>query len=83
MGSVHSKKASLLKKRPYVTAKRGLVGLAKIIAKEGARHGVRVNVICPGFVHTPPVDEQIPEQARVLGKSEREVVKNVMLLGHD
>jgi 3-hydroxybutyrate dehydrogenase len=82
MGSVHSKKASLLK-GPYVAAKRGLVGLAKIVAKEGARHGVRANVICPGFVRTPPVDEQIPEQARVLGRSEREVVKNVMLLGHD
>jgi 3-hydroxybutyrate dehydrogenase len=78
MGSVHSKKASLLK-GPYVTAKHGLVGLAKVVAKEGARHGVRANVICPGFVRTTLVDEQIPEQARVLGKSEQEVVKNVML----
>jgi 3-hydroxybutyrate dehydrogenase len=48
MGSVHSKEASVLK-APYVTAKHGLIGLAKTIAKEGAKHGVRANVICPGF----------------------------------
>ena len=78
MGSVHSKEASLLK-APYVTAKHGLVGLAKVVAKEGAAHGVRANVICPGFVRTPLVDKQIPEQAKELGISEQEVVKNVML----
>ncbi|MBV8456126.1 MAG: 3-hydroxybutyrate dehydrogenase, partial [Acetobacteraceae bacterium] len=74
MGSVHSKEASMLK-APYVTAKHGLVGLAK----EGAKHGVRANVICPGFVRTPLVDKQILEQAKELGISEQEVVKNVML----
>jgi 3-hydroxybutyrate dehydrogenase len=78
MGSVHSKEASLLK-APYVTAKHGLVGLAKAVAKEGAAHGVRANVICPGFVRTPLVDKQIPEQAKELGISEQEVIKNVML----
>lgn len=78
MGSVHSKEASLLK-GPYVTAKHGLVGLAKVVAKEGAQHGVRANVICPGFVRTPLVDKQIPEQAKELGISEQEVIKNVML----
>ena len=78
MGSVHSKEASVLK-APYVTAKHGLVGLAKVVAKEGAAHGVRANVICPGFVRTPLVDKQIPEQARELGISEREVIKDVML----
>ncbi len=78
MGSVHSKEASLLK-APYVTAKHGLVGLAKVVAKEGAKHGVRANVICPGFVRTPLVDKQIPEQAKELGISEQEVIKNVML----
>ena len=78
MGSVHSKEASLLK-GPYVTAKHGLIGLAKVAAKEGAQHGVRANVICPGFVRTPLVDKQIPEQAKALGISEAEVVKNVML----
>jgi 3-hydroxybutyrate dehydrogenase len=78
MGSVHSKEASVLK-APYVTAKHGLIGLAKVVAKEGAAHGVRANVICPGFVRTPLVDKQIPEQAKELGISEKEVIKNVML----
>src|SRR5262252_4640237 len=78
MGSVHSKEASVLK-APYVTAKHGLIGLAKVVAKEGAAHGVRANVICPGFVRTPLVDKQIPEQAKTLGISEQEVVKTVML----
>ncbi|MBP9714457.1 MAG: 3-hydroxybutyrate dehydrogenase [Sterolibacterium sp.] len=78
MGSVHSKEASRLKS-PYVAAKHGLEGLAKVIAKEGAEHNIRSNVICPGFVRTPLVDRQIPEQAQALGISEEEVVRNVML----
>jgi 3-hydroxybutyrate dehydrogenase len=78
MGSVHSKEASKLKSA-YVTAKHGLIGLAKAVSKEGAEHGVRANVICPGFVRTPLVDKQIPEQAKSLGISEDEVIKNVML----
>jgi 3-hydroxybutyrate dehydrogenase len=78
MGSVHSKLASLLK-APYVTAKHGLIGLAKTMAKEGAAHGVRANVICPGFVRTPLVEKQIPEQARTLGMSEEDVIRKVML----
>jgi 3-hydroxybutyrate dehydrogenase len=78
MGSVHSKEASMLK-GPYVTAKHGLIGLAKVVAKEGAKHGVRANVVCPGFVRTPLVEKQIPEQARVLGISESDVVRDVML----
>ena len=78
MGSVHSKEASLLK-APYVTAKHGLIGLAKVVAKEGARHGVRANVICPGFVRTPLVERQIPEQAKALGISEQAVIRDVML----
>ena len=78
MGSVHSKEASKLK-APYVTAKHGLEGLTKVIAKEGAAHGIRANIICPGFVRTPLVDKQIPEQAKELGISEDEVIKNVML----
>lgn len=78
MGSVHSKEASMLK-APYVTAKHGLIGLCKVVAKEGAKHGVRANVICPGFVRTPLVDKQIPEQAKALGVTEQDVIKNVML----
>ena len=78
MGSVHSKEASVLK-APYVTAKHGLIGLAKVVAKEGAAHGVRVNVICPGFVRTPLVEKQIPEQAKELGITEEQVIKTVIL----
>ena len=78
MGSVHSKEASLLKSA-YVTAKHGLIGLCKSVAKEGGKHGIRANVICPGFVRTPLVERQIPEQAAKLGISEEDVVKKVML----
>jgi 3-hydroxybutyrate dehydrogenase len=78
MGSVHSHEGSKLK-APYVTAKHGLLGLAKVVAKEGAAHKVRANVVCPGFVRTPLVDKQIPEQAKALGISEADVVSNVML----
>jgi len=78
MGSVHSKEASVLK-APYVTAKHGLIGLCKTVAKEGAKYNIRANVICPGFVRTPLVDKQIPEQAKTLGISEEDVIKNVML----
>ncbi len=78
MGSVHSKEASPLK-APYVTAKHGLLGLAKVVAREGAPYGVRTNVICPGFVRTPLVEKQIPEQARALGLTEQQVVSDIML----
>src|SRR5438309_3393282 len=78
MGSVHSKEASVLK-APYVAAKHALIGLAKVVAKEGGAHGVRANVICPGFVRTPLVEKQIPEQAKALNISEADVIKNVML----
>jgi 3-hydroxybutyrate dehydrogenase len=78
MGSVHSKEASVLK-APYVSAKHALIGLAKVVAKEGAEHKIRANVICPGFVRTPLVDKQIPEQAKELNISEEDVIKKVML----
>jgi 3-hydroxybutyrate dehydrogenase len=78
IGSVHSKEASKLK-APYVTAKHGLIGLSKVVAKEGAAFNVRSNVVCPGFVRTPLVDKQIPEQARELGLTEDEVISTVML----
>jgi 3-hydroxybutyrate dehydrogenase len=78
MGSVHSHLASPLK-APYVAAKHGLIGLAKVVAKEGAKDKIRSNVICPGFVRTPLVDKQIPEQAKSLGISEADVIKTVML----
>jgi 3-hydroxybutyrate dehydrogenase len=78
MGSVHSHEASVLK-APYVTAKHGLLGLARTLAKEGAPHNVRAHVICPGFVRTPLVEKQIPEQAKELGIGEEQVIRDVML----
>jgi 3-hydroxybutyrate dehydrogenase len=77
-GSVHSKLASLLK-APYVTAKHGILGLCRAVAKEGAPYGVRAHVICPGFARTPLVEKQIPEQAKILNISEQDVVEKVML----
>ena len=78
MGSVHSHEGSPFKSA-YVAAKHGLLGLAKVVAKEGAKDGIRANVICPGFVRTPLVDKQIPEQAAQLHISEEDVIKKVML----
>jgi len=80
MGSVHSHLASPLKSA-YVTAKHALLGLSRTLAKEGAAHNVRSHVVCPGFVRTPLADKQIPEQARELGLTEEEVIRNVMLGG--
>jgi 3-hydroxybutyrate dehydrogenase len=78
MGSVHSKEASA-QKGPYVAAKHGLAGLCRVVAKEGAAHGIRSNLICPGFVRTPLVERQIPQLSKELGISEEAVVKDVML----
>lgn len=78
MGSVHSHEASLFK-APYITAKHGLLGLAKAVAKEGGEKKVHTHVICPGFVKTPLVEKQIPEQAHEKGISEAEVVNDIML----
>ncbi|MES2536099.1 MAG: 3-hydroxybutyrate dehydrogenase [Pseudomonadota bacterium] len=78
MGSAHSHEASPLK-APYVTAKHGLLGLARTVAREGVKDNIRAYVICPGFVRTPLVERQIPEQSKKLGISEEEVIKNVML----
>jgi 3-hydroxybutyrate dehydrogenase len=78
MGSVHSHDASPLKSA-YCFAKHGILGLCRVIAKEGAPYGIHAYAICPGFVRTALVEKQIPEQARDLGISEEEVVRNVML----
>lgn len=78
MGSVHSKEASV-QKGPYAVAKHGLLGLCRVVAKEGAPHGVRANIICPGFVRTPLIEEQIPQLAKKLGISEPAVVRDVLL----
>jgi 3-hydroxybutyrate dehydrogenase len=78
MGSVHSHLASPLK-APYVTAKHGLLGLTRAVAKEGAEHRIRSNLVCPGFVRTPLVEAQIAPQAAALHLSEEDVVRKVML----
>lgn len=78
IGSIHSVEASH-DKSAYVTAKHGLLGFVRAIAKEGAKYGISANLIGPGFVHTPLVEKQIPEQAKSLGISEEDVVKKIML----
>lgn len=78
IGSAHSKLASPLK-APYVTAKHGLLGLCRTVAKEAAPYNVRANVICPGYVLTPLVEKQIPEQAQARGITEQEVIENILL----
>ena len=78
MGSIHSKEASV-SKGPYVVAKHGLLGLCRTVAKEGAAHGVRANLICPGFVRTPLVVKQIPELAARMGISEAQLISEVIL----
>ena len=79
MGSVHSKEASLCKSA-YITAKHGLMGLTRAVAKEGGPFFIRSNLVCPGFVETPLVRKQIPEQAAKLNISEEDVISKVMLV---
>jgi 3-hydroxybutyrate dehydrogenase len=66
-------------KSAYVAAKHGVLGLTKVTALETAETGITCNAICPGYVWTPLVQKQIPEQARVHGLSEAEVVREVLL----
>jgi len=78
VSSVHGLRASAFK-AAYVTAKHGLEGLSKVIALEGAPHGVTSNCVNPGYVRTPLVEKQIADQARVHGIPESEVIEKVML----
>jgi 3-hydroxybutyrate dehydrogenase len=78
ISSVHGLRASEFKSA-YVTAKHGLEGLSKVIALEGAEHGVTSNCVNPAYVRTPLVEGQIADQARTHGISEDEVVEQVML----
>ena len=77
MGSIHSKTASVLK-GPYVAAKHGILGLCRVVAKEGAPYGVRSNAIRPGFVRTALVEKQIPELARMRNISEDAVIQTML-----
>ena len=78
VSSVHGLRASPYKSA-YVTAKHGLEGLSKVIALEGAEHGVTSNCVNPAYVRTPLVEGQIADQARTHGLSEDDVVEKVML----
>jgi 3-hydroxybutyrate dehydrogenase len=78
VASAHALVASPFKSA-YVSAKHGIAGLTKTVALETAEHGITVNAICPGYVLTPLVEKQIPEQAKARGISEDAVVRDVLL----
>ena len=78
VASAHGLVASPFKSA-YVAAKHGMLGLTKTVALEAAEHGVTVNAICPGYVLTPLVQNQIPDTAKARGITEDEVIKDVML----
>ena len=78
VSSAHGRRASPFK-AAYVTAKHGLEGLSKVIALEGAEHGVTSNCINPGYVRTPLVEKQIADQAVAHGLSEDEVLGKIIL----
>ncbi|MEO0881653.1 MAG: 3-hydroxybutyrate dehydrogenase [Pseudomonadota bacterium] len=76
--SAHALVASPFKSA-YVAAKHGIAGLTKVVALEGAEHGVRCNAICPGYVYTPLVEGQIADTAKSRGLSEEDVKRDVLL----
>ncbi|MBL1148228.1 MAG: 3-hydroxybutyrate dehydrogenase [Pseudomonadota bacterium] len=81
IASVHGLTASPYK-AAYITAKHGMIGFTKAAALDLAEYGITVNAVCPGYVRTPLVDKQIPEQAKEYGMSEDEVIAKVMLKNH-
>jgi len=81
IASAHGLRASEFKSA-YVAAKHGLVGFTKTIALEGAPFGITCNAICPGYVDTPLVEQQIPQQAKAHNMTEKEVIANVFLERH-
>ncbi|WP_018476251.1 3-hydroxybutyrate dehydrogenase [Pontibacter roseus] len=78
IASAHALRASEYKVA-YVAAKHGVAGITKVLALEGAPHGITCNAICPGYVRTPLVDAQIADQARAHQMSEADVIEKVML----
>ncbi|MEY8850094.1 3-hydroxybutyrate dehydrogenase [Psychroserpens sp. XS_ASV72] len=78
ISSVHGLRASEFK-TAYVTAKHGVIGMTKVLGLEGAPFNITCNAICPGYVRTPLVEKQIPDQAKSHSMSEEEVVTKVML----
>lgn len=79
IASAHGLVASPFKSA-YVAAKHGVVGLTKVTALETAEHGITANAICPGYVWTPLVERQIPDQARAHGMTEAQVIRDVLLV---
>lgn len=78
IASAHALVASPFK-TAYVAAKHGIAGLTKTVALEGAEHGITANAVCPGYVLTPLVEKQIPEQAKARGISADAVIRDVLL----
>ncbi len=81
IASAHGLRASAFKSA-YVASKHGILGLTKVLGLEGAPFGITANAICPGYVKTPLVENQIKDQAKSHGISEQEVIENVMLKKH-
>jgi 3-hydroxybutyrate dehydrogenase len=78
VASVHGLVASPFK-AGYVSAKHGVLGLVKVLALEGADEGITASAICPGFVRTPLVEQQIADQARAHGLADERVLEEVIL----
>jgi 3-hydroxybutyrate dehydrogenase len=81
IASAHALAASPYK-AGYVSAKHGVLGLVRTLALEGAEHGILASALCPGFVRTPLVEGQIPDQAKAHGVSEEEALEQVILAPH-
>jgi len=81
IASAHALVASPYK-AGYVAAKHGVMGLVRTLALEGAEHGILSTAVCPGFVRTPLVEKQIPDQAKAHGVSEEEALEQVILAPH-
>ena len=77
IGSVSSKKESKFQSA-YVTAKHGLLGLCKVVAQEGAEHNVRANVICPGYIQTPLLQEQIHQKSEALQLTKQNILESML-----
>lgn len=69
-------------KSAYVSAKHGIIGFTKVLAMEGGEFGITSNAICPGYVHTPIVDKQIPDQMKAHNMTREEVIEKVFLAEH-
>jgi 3-hydroxybutyrate dehydrogenase len=78
IASAHALVASPFKSA-YVSAKHGLLGFTRTIALEGAEFGITTNAICPGYVHTPLVDKQIPDTMKARNMTREQVIKDVIL----